>query len=130
MDEIIAKAHELGEKIAASDAMRRLVAAKDAYDADTDLGALLREYETDRQLLGEQFSKEEQDAAVVTSLREKLEELTGKIFANKHYTDFTSAQKDVNDIMAKVNAEIKFCITGERPSECTHDCSTCGGCSH
>ena len=36
MDEIIAKAHELGEKIAASDAMRRLVAAKDAYDAEVE----------------------------------------------------------------------------------------------
>ena len=27
-----------------------------------------------------------------------------------------------------VNEEIKYCITGERPSDCTHDCSTCKGC--
>ena len=38
--------------------------------------------------------------------------------------------KALNALMAEVNAEIKFCITGERPSTCTHDCSTCGGCSH
>ena len=42
----------------------------------------------------------------------------------------TEAQNSLNNLMASVNAEIKFCITGERPSTCTHDCSTCGGCSH
>ena len=42
----------------------------------------------------------------------------------------TPAQKALNDLMAEVNAEIKFCITGERPAACTHDCSTCGGCHH
>ena len=29
---------------------------------------------------------------------------------------------------ADVNGEIRFCITGERPETCTHDCSTCAGC--
>ena len=35
--------------------------------------------------------------------------------------------KAMNKLMTEVNAEIKFCITGER-EDCTHDCSTCRGC--
>ena len=40
---------------------------------------------------------------------------------------FAAAQQAMNKLMADVNAEIKFCITGERDN-CTHDCSTCSGC--
>ena len=47
---------------------------------------------------------------------------------NENYAKFASAQQAMDALMADVNAEIKFCITGERPSTCTHDCSTCSGC--
>ena len=91
----------------------------------------MSEYETERMLLGKEFSKsDEADAKAVEELKARLEELSRLITANSHYSDFANAQKAMNDLMNSVNAEIKFCITGERPSECTHDCSTCGGCAH
>ena len=129
MTPIIELAHKLGETIAESDEIRALAKAKAAYAADGDLQAKLNEYEAERRVLADEFSKaEEADEQTVSALRTRLEELGAVILANPHYTDFSTAQKALNDLMAEVNAEIKFCITGERPSACTHDCSTCGGC--
>lgn len=132
MTKIIELAHTLGLAIAESDEIKALEAAKDAYEADADLQAKLSEYETDRKLLTEEFIKEDNDAKeeAVAKLREHMEALAAEIVVNDKYVAFTSAQAGVNALMAEVNAEIKFCITGERPSTCTHDCSTCGGCHH
>jgi len=130
MTRIIELAHALGEEIAKSDEIKNLEAAKDAYEKDAELQAKLSEYETERKLLGEEFSKnsDDVDENAVANLRARIEELTAEICANSVYVNFANAQKAMNDLMAEVNAEIKFCITGERPTTCTHDCSTCGGC--
>ena len=132
MTKIIELAHTLGLAIAESDEIKALEAAKDAYEADADLQAKLSEYETDRKLLTEEFIKEDNDAKeeAVAKLRAHMEALAAEIVVNDKYVAFTNAQEGVNALMAEVNAEIKFCITGERPSTCTHDCSTCGGCHH
>ena len=131
MTKIIELAHILGEEIAKSDEIKNLTAAKDAFDSDKDLQAKMSEYETERMLLGQEFAKDsDADQTVISNLKERLEELSRIITANANYAEFANAQKAMNDLMNSVNAEIKFCITGERPSECTHDCSTCKGCSH
>ena len=132
MTKIIELAHLLGEQIAKSEEMATLGAAKDAYDKDEALQKLLSEYEAERSLLGKEFSKEtdQVDKSVVEALRARIDELTRLICANENYVNFANAQNGVNELMNSVNAEIRFCITGERPTACTHDCSTCGGCSH
>ena len=131
MTRIIELAHALGEEIAKSAEIKNLETAKDAYEKDTELQSKLSEYETERKLLGEEFSKDSDsmDQRAIADLRARIEELTKEICANDKYVAFANAQKAMNDLMAEVNAEIKFCITGERPSSCTHDCSTCKGCS-
>lgn len=132
MTKVIELAHKLGEEIAKSDEIKNLEAAKAAFDKDEDLQAKMREYETERVLLAQEFSKEpdKADAIAISNLKARLEELSREINANPLYTTFANAQKAINELMNSVNAEIKFCITGERPSSCTHDCSTCGGCAH
>ena len=131
MTRIIELAHALGEEIAKSNEIKNLEAAKNEYERDAELQGKLSEYETERKLLGEEFSKEsdKMDERAIADLRARIEELTKEIGANDKYVAFANAQKAMNDLMAEVNAEIKFCITGERPSSCTHDCSTCKGCS-
>ena len=131
MTRIIELAHALGEEIAQSAEIKNLEASKDAYEKDADLQSKLSEYETERKLLGEEFSKnsDDMDQRAIADLRARIEELTKEICANDKYVAFANAQKAMNDLMAEVNAEIKFCITGERPSACTHDCSSCKGCS-
>ena len=130
MTKIIELAHTLGIAISESDEIRALSLAKEAYDSDAALQAKLAEYETDRKLLTEEFIKEDNDTKeeTVAKLREHMESLAAEIVVNEKYVAFTQAQDALNALMAEVNAEIKFCITGERPSDCTHDCSTCKGC--
>ena len=130
MNKIIEMAHLLGEEIAKSDEIKALEAAKNAYEMDSELQAKMSEYETERTLLGQEFSKatDEIDQKAVADLRARIEELTKEICVNEIYINFANAHKAMNDLMQSVNDEIKFCITGERPTHCTHDCSTCGGC--
>lgn len=130
MTKIIELAHNLGDAIAQSDEIRALGIAKDGYEKDADLQKKMSEYETDRALLGEQFSKDdgEADEKVIADLRARMEALSAEIVVNPNYAAFAEAQAAMNKLMEDVNAEIKFCITGERPSSCTHDCSTCHGC--
>ena len=131
MTRIIELAHSLGEEIAKSEEIKNLEVAKDAFEKDAELQEKMSEYEIERKLLGEEFSKasDEVDEKAIADLKARMDELSRIICSNELYIAFANAQKAMNDLMAEVNAEIKFCITGERPTACTHDCSTCGGCS-
>lgn len=130
MTKIIELAHALGEEIAKSEEIKNLEVAKAEFESDTELQNKMNEYEADRLLLGKEFAKETADAdqRAIADLRARIEELTGEISKAPKYIAFAEAQKAMNALMAEVNAEIKFCITGERPAECTHDCSSCAGC--
>lgn len=132
MTKIIELAHALGEEIAKSDEIKKLNTAKDEFDSDAQLQAKMREYEAERILLGQEFSKDSDkaDEKAIANLKARIEELTKEITQTPAYITFANAQKEMDALMASVNAEIKYCITGERPETCTHDCSTCGGCSH
>ena len=129
MTKIIELAHQLGVEIAKSEEIKNLNETKSAFDSDSSLQALMSEYEAERVLLGQEFSKEngDIDEKAIADLRARIEELTREISANPIYIAFATAQNNMNKLMADVNAEIKFCITGERDN-CTHDCSTCSGC--
>lgn len=129
MTKIIELAHQLGMEIAGSDEIKALNETKNAFDSNAELQALMSEYEADRVLLGQEFSKDnaEIDEKAIADLRARIEELTREVSKNPIYIAFAEAQQNMNKLMADVNAEIKFCITGERDN-CTHDCSTCSGC--
>lgn len=130
MTKIIELAHALGEEIAKSDEIKNLEAAKGEFQSDNELQSKMSEYEADRMLLGQEFAKEtsEADQKLIADLRARIEELSSEISKSPKYIAFAEAQQAMNALMADVNAEIKFCITGERPASCTHDCSSCSGC--
>ena len=130
MTKIIELAHNLGEEIAKSEEIANLNRTKNAFDADESLQEKMREYEAERLLLGQEFAKDptEADQRAIADLRARIEELGAQIGSHPKYIIFAEAQRAMNALMADVNEEIKYCITGERPSECTHDCSTCKGC--
>ena len=130
MDKIIELAQLLGEEIAKSDEIRSLELAKEKFEGDAALQEKMSRYEADRKLLADEFSKgsEQIDRELVDKLRGDIDSLTKEITASENYMAFSEAQRAMNALMARVNGEIKFAITGERPAECTHDCSTCGGC--
>lgn len=128
MTKIIELAHMLGVEISKSEEMKNLAVAKDAFEANQELQSKMSEYETDRVLLTQEYSKDEADEKLIADLHARIDELATEITGNELYIAFVGAQAAVNALMNDVNAEIKYCITGESPSDCTHDCSTCKGC--
>lgn len=130
MTKIIELAHDLGLEIAKSDEIKNLEAAKAEFESDAELQNKMHEYEAERMLLGQEFAKDpsEADQRAIADLRARIEQLSSEIGSHEKYIKFAEAQRAMNALMAEVNAEIKYCITGERPSDCTHDCSTCKGC--
>ena len=130
MTKIIELAHALGEEIAKSDEIKNLEATKGVFQSDEALQNKMNEYDADRMLLGQEFAKDtsEADQKAIADLRARIQELSAEIASDPKYIAFNQAQQAMNALMAEVNAEIKFCITGERPEKCTHDCSSCSGC--
>ncbi len=130
MTKIIELAHALGLEIAKSDEIKNLEESKAAFQSDAELQNKMNEYEAERLLLGQEFAKDpsEADQRAIADIRARIEELSSEIGSHPNYIKFAEAQRAMNALMAEVNAEIKYCITGERPSECTHDCSSCKGC--
>ena len=130
MTKIIELANALGREIAKSDEIANLEAAKAEFQSDSELQNKMSEYEAERMLLGQEFAKnpDEADQRAIADRRARIETLSSEIGSNPKYIKFAEAQRAMNALMAEVNEEIKYCITGERPSDCTHDCSTCKGC--
>jgi len=127
---VLELAKALGEGIKNDPVLLAYDAAKAAFEADAELAAMMTEYNALRTALTEEFNKdlEMQEKDVIEKLRARMDELAAVINKNENYTGFAAAQKAVNDLMQRINEEITYYAFGVRPSSCTHDCSTCGGC--
>ena len=125
MDTILEKARELGEAIQRSDEMKRYKAAELAQSKDEDAADLMREYNIKRMNLARdmQNGKIERDEAIKqnTLAFEEMVEKSGTI------KEFVEAKKEFDLAIQRMNQMLNYYITGQDPN-CTHDCSTCGGC--
>ena len=122
-------AAELGKALKEDEKLKRLEAAKKAYEADSALQKYMVEYEVQQKALQGEITKEERDTVFIDVIQKRIDELYKLIMENPIFAELNEAQADVNELMNAVNNTITFNITGEIPSSCTHNCSTCGGCS-
>ena len=67
-------------------------------------------------------------AAGAEALGNILIEVYEQAFFGEVVDDMKAIDNKLDILMEAVNSTINFNITGEQPSSCTHDCSTCGGC--
>lgn len=128
MTEIIEKAKELGALLQTSEQVQKYNAAKDAYEKDEDVQKLIKEFNMHRMTMANLADAEDQDPSRVAEIEERIKAVYGKIMENENMVMMQSASKAVEELLGQVNGVLSFYITGEQPSECTHDCSTCGGC--
>ncbi|MBQ9777726.1 MAG: YlbF family regulator, partial [Clostridia bacterium] len=98
------------------------------YERDERVNKLMMEYEVQQKALQNEAMKEQREEVLFQMIQDRIDALYDEIVATDVYKKLEAAQKDVNDLMEMVNSTITFNITGEQPSACTHDCSTCGGC--
>ncbi len=130
MNELMTKALEsLREALQASEELKAYNEAKKAYDADTELASLISEYNVQATLLETESKKpeEERDSALIETLSGRLREIYDAISENKTLMQMRDAEAALSEIVGAINQMVQFTIEPES-ANCTHDCSTCGGC--
>ncbi|MBP3496193.1 MAG: YlbF family regulator [Clostridia bacterium] len=127
--EIMELAAQLGQAIKADERVAKMNEAKEAYEKNEKIQALMLEYNTQQIALAEEYKKSPVDEKVVEAIGNRLDAIVAEVTANEAFIKISEAQEAVNALMNEVNAEIEFQITGQRP--CAHDCSSCGSdCGH
>lgn len=127
-DNVFELAIVLGKALKKDPRMVRMDAARKAYEENAELNTLMAEYEVQQKAIQNVASAEDFDPHMMELIQNRINELYDQIIANPVYAELNEAQEAVNELMNAVNNTITFAITGEMPSSCTHDCSTCGGC--
>ena len=121
-------AAELGRTLKEDSRIIALDKAREAFDADANVVALMEEYQVQQQAIQQEAMKEDRSEEVLNAIQDRIEAIYNQITESESYKALEAAQNEVNALMEAVNNTITFNITGEEPSACTHDCSSCGGC--
>lgn len=127
--EIMELAAQLGQAIKADERVVKMNEARVAYEKDEEIQKLMLEYNAQQIALAEEYKKSPVDQNIVEAIEHRLDEIVTAVTSNPIFAMVNEAQEAVNQLMAEVNAEIEYQITGQRP--CSHDCHSCGGsCGH
>ena len=126
--EIFELAAELGKALKADERLVKLEEAKKAYDESKTLQRNIVEFEVQQKALQQEMIKPEKDNMFIEVIQKRIDELYNLITEDAAFIALNEAQAVVNELMNSVNTTITYNITGEMPSSCTHDCSSCGGC--
>ena len=121
-------AAELGKTLKEDARIIALDKAREVFEADETVKKLMTEYEVQQNAIHEEAMKEDRSEEVLNAIQDRIEAIYNQIVESDSYKVLEAAQNEVNALMEAVNNTITFNITGEEPSSCTHDCSTCGGC--
>ncbi len=126
--EIFELAAELGKALKENEKLKRLEAAKNAYESEAELQKMMVEYEVQQRALQGEITREERDTLFIDTIQKRIDTLYNSIMEHPVFAELNEAQAEVNELMNAVNNTITYNITGEQPSSCTHNCSTCSGC--
>ncbi len=118
----------LGKALKNDPRMVRMDTARKAYEEDDSITTLMAEYEVQQKAMQNIATGENFEPQMMEMIQNRINELYDQIMSHPTYVELNAAQEAVNELMNAVNNTITFAITGEVPSNCTHDCSTCGGC--
>ncbi len=126
--EIFELASELGKKLKDDARLVALEAAKNDYENNPELKKYMIEYDVQQKAMQRAVTQPEQDVQMIESIQKRIDVLYNDIASHPVFAELNRAQSEVNELMNAVNQTIMTQITGEEPSGCTHDCSTCSGC--
>ena len=116
----------LGQQILSSEEYTVFKKAEAVYQADSELSALVNEFDGCRNELIMARSGETPDEEKITKIQDRMEELYGKIMENDNMKAYNEAAGNFEGLMKRVFDGINTAVFG--PQECTHNCATCSGC--
>ncbi len=126
----------LGKEIQADPRFAALQAAAAANDADETLQKDMQEM----QLLSLKYQQEaekgeEMDQDRIAQLQEEYQKLYEKIMSGENMQKYSAAAAEMEQMAQFISSMIGLFFDGQDPEtcevpaeNCTHDCSTCGGC--
>ncbi|MBQ7741101.1 MAG: YlbF family regulator [Eubacterium sp.] len=127
---------ELGKVIQADERFTALQAAAKANDADEDLQKQMQEL----QLITLKYQQEAQkadeaDQDRIAQLQGQYQELYNEIMQGENMKNYSAAAAEMEQMAQYISGMIGLFFDGQDPEtceipaeDCTHDCSTCGGC--
>ena len=126
--EIFELAAELGKKLKDDARLVAFEAAKKEYEENAELMQYMVEYDVQQKAMQRAVAQPEHDLQMIESIQSRIDALYKQIAEHPAFVELQRTQAEVNELMNTVNQTIMTQITGEEPSGCTHNCSTCGGC--
>ena len=126
--EIFELAAALGKKLKEDARLEALEVAKKNYEENPQLQKYMIEYEVQQKAMQKAVGEADRDMQLIESIQNRIDELYHRIAEHPVFAELNRAQAEVNELMNSVNQTIMTQITGEEPSGCTHNCSTCSGC--
>ena len=104
-------------------------AAKAKYDADSELKALINEYNVQAAVLEQEGKKSEaeRDKTLIDSVSARLRAVYDEIGRSETLAEMRAAEEVISELAGELNSASGLTIDPDS-ANCTHDCSTCGGC--
>ena len=134
MADVIALARQLGHAIQEQEEYKTIMTAKDAADNDEALQALITEFNVKRVAINAEACKTDRDDETLKKLNEEMRTAYSDIMSNEHMKAYNDAKQAFDKVLQRVLAIVQQSADGQDPDttdfsdDCTHDCSTCGGC--
>ncbi len=128
MEEILKKAHELGELLAESTELAQFQEMEAAFFSDDDAQAAVAEYEKKSTALSEEMRASAMTPEKLESFRQKMNENMEILTQNATAKAYLEAKSAFNRIITQVNEIIGYHIRGEEGGGCSGNCSGCNGC--
>ena len=119
---------KVGELVKSDPRYSEMVKVSEEYSSNKELNDLLDRYGELQRELAEEYGSADFSDEKVKALQKDMDEIYGAVSSNPSYVAFRQASEEYSDFTEALYAELEYAVTGKRPVECTHDCSTCGGC--
>jgi cell fate (sporulation/competence/biofilm development) regulator YlbF (YheA/YmcA/DUF963 family) len=132
--EIIELTRELGRTIQEDPRYKTLRETSAACDKDEELQKMIGDFNLTRMNLSNMMNDPDQDQKKMQELNEQLTSVYEKVMQNEHMTAYNNANQELDLLLKRIKAILDQCAAGANPDtadyeeNCTHNCSTCGGC--
>lgn len=128
MDDILKKAHELGELLAESAELAAYQEMEMVFQTDEAAQAAIAEYEKSSAALSEEMRSSAMTPEKLEDFRRRMNENMAELTKNTTAKEYLEAKSAFNQIIMQVNEIIAYHIRGEESGGCGGNCSGCSGC--
>ncbi len=128
MEEILKKAHELGELIAESHVLKRCQEQELTFASDEAAQNAVSAYDEKSKALAEEMRSGSMTPEKLEAFRNRMNENMQELTKNATAREYLEAKSEFNKLITQVNEIIGYHIRGEEAGGCSGNCSGCSGC--